>query len=162
MHTTIRLLILALLLLVPSPVPAEAQTVAELDRYWAEMSRTVEEGDFAGYSRLYHPDAVVIDQGSGRTAAIADQLAAWEEGIRATAGGEVEASVSFRFTQRLHDETTAHETGIFRYANTPRGGVETVAFIHFEALLVRKDGSWLMLMEDQERPATVAEWEAAR
>lgn len=143
------------------PAFAQAQTVPELDRYWAEISRTVQQGDFSGYSRLYHPDAVVVDLRSRSTKSIAKALAGWEEGIRATAEGKSAASVAFRFTRRLHDATTAHETGIFRYANTPRGGAETVAFVHFESLLVRKDGAWVTLMEYQKEPATAEAWEAA-
>jgi hypothetical protein len=69
--------------------------------------------------------------------------------------------VTFRFTQRLHDETTAHETGIFRYTFEPEGGAPTVAMVHFEGLLVRKDGSWLMVMEYQKDQASEEEWEAA-
>ena len=34
--------------------------IAELDKYWEELSRTVIEGDFEGYGAGYHPDAVVI------------------------------------------------------------------------------------------------------
>ena len=37
-----------------------AQVTAELDALWAEVSRTVQSGDFDGYSATYHPDAVVI------------------------------------------------------------------------------------------------------
>jgi hypothetical protein len=74
----------------------------------------------------------------------------------------MDASVEFRFTTRLHDAETAHETGIFRYSSTPQGQSETVGLIHFEALLVRKDGAWLTLMEYQKEPATAEEWEAAR
>ena len=33
--------------------------------------------------------------------------------------------------------------------------------LHFEALLVRKDGAWQIVMEYQKHPATDAEWEAA-
>jgi len=71
------------------------------------------------------------------------------------------ASVAFRFTQRLHDETTAYETGIFRYTLTPAGSNPRIATIHFEGMLVRKDGTWLLVMEYQKRPATDEEWETA-
>ena len=37
-----------------------AQITGELDDFWAEVSRTVAEGDFDGYAATYHPDAVVI------------------------------------------------------------------------------------------------------
>lgn len=161
MNTTpIRLLVPALALLL-TPLAARGQVAAELDAYWAEASRTVAEGDFTGYAALYHPDAVLVSLGSDTSYPIAEALAGWEEGFDETREGRARAGVEFRITRRLHDGTTAHETGIFRYTLTPRGGEETVALLHFEALLVKKGGDWLMLMEYQKAPATGAEWEAA-
>ena len=144
-----------------SPSVAKAQIIAELDEYWAEVARSVEEGDFEGYSRLYHPDAVLVASGSGTSHPIAQALAGWEQGFRDTRQGKAQASVTFRFTQRLHDETTAHETGIFRFTLQPQDGQETVGLVHFEGLLVRKGGAWLMMMEYQKQPATEQDWEAA-
>jgi ketosteroid isomerase-like protein len=144
-----------------APSDAEPQVISELDAYWAELSRTVEEGDFEGYSRLYHPDAVLVSLGSESSYPIAQALEGWEQGFLDTRAGRVRASVAFRFTQRLHDETTAHEAGIFRYTLEQGDGSQTVAMLHFEALLVRKDGAWLMVMEYQKHPATAEDWQAA-
>jgi hypothetical protein len=72
----------------------------------------------------------------------------------------MDASVEFRFTRRLSDETTAHETGIFHYATVDAEGNRSGQFVHFEALLVKKDG-WKMMMEYQKSVATPEEWEAA-
>ena len=157
--TMIRLTILCLILFFPSVV--ESQVSTELDDYWAEISRTVEEGDFEGYSRLYHPDAVLVSLGSVTSYPIARALEGWEQGFLDTRAGRVQASVAFRFTQRLHDETTAHETGIFRYTVEPEDGSQTVVMVNFEGLLVRKDGAWLMLMEYQKHPATEEDWKTA-
>ena len=155
----IRLSILGCILLSPSVV--EGQVIAELDAYWAELARTVEEGDFEGYSRLYHPEAVLVDLGSGASYPIEQALAGWEQGFLDTRDGKAEATVTFRFTQRFHDETTAHETGIFQYTLKPEDGNQTVARVHFEGLLIRKNGVWLQVMEYQKQPATEAEWERA-
>ena len=72
----------------------------------------------------------------------------------------MKADVAFRFSQRFGDATTAHETGIFRYAATREGGEASVEFIHFEGLLLKTDSGWQILMEYQKGPATEAEWEA--
>lgn len=143
------------------PPLAGAQTTAELDAVWAEMSRTVAEGDFEAYAALYHPDAVLVSLGSSTSYPIADALAGWKQGFDDTRAGKAKAGVSLRFTQRVHGEDTAHETGMFRYTFEPENGDGIVAIVHFESLLVKKDGQWLMLMEYQKQPATEAEWEAA-
>jgi len=158
--TLMRLSILGLVLLSPSVV--EAQSTAELDDYWAEVARTVAEGDFEGYSRLYHPEAVLVSSGSGTSHPISQALDGWEQGFIDTRQGKAQSSVTFRFTQRLHDETTAHETGIFRFAAKLDDGTETGGTVHFEALLVRQGEAWLMVMEHQKQPATEEEWAAAR
>jgi hypothetical protein len=132
----------------------------DLDSFWAEVSRTVGEGDFEGYSATYHPDAVLVNALSESSYPIADALAGWKQGFVDTAAGRVSAAVVFRFTQRLSDEKTAHETGIFRYSAQTGDAEPSVSFIHFEALLVNKDG-WQMVMEFQKAVATQAEWDAA-
>lgn len=159
---TLRSIPLALVgLTMLAPGVARAQTTAELDSFWADMARTVEEGDFEGYAALYHPDAVLVSLGSETSYPIAQALAGWEQGFIDTREGVARAGVRFRFTRRLHDASTAHETGMFRYTFQPEDGEEAVALIHFEALLVKKDGAWRLMMEFQKEPATDAEWEAA-
>jgi ketosteroid isomerase-like protein len=149
----------ALLLTLPAAI--HAQTEAELDAYWATVSRTVAEGDFAGYAALYHVDAVLVSEASRNSSSIRQALDGWKQGFADTREGRMSAGVEFRLTQRLHDAATAHETGIFRYFSKTPTGQESVAMIHFRGLLVKKAGVWLMMMEYQGAPATDAEWAAA-
>jgi ketosteroid isomerase-like protein len=158
--TLIWLSLLGLVLLAPSV--GEAQVATELDAFWAEMARTVKAGDFEGYSRLYHPDAVLVSLGKETSYPIADALARWKQGFDDTRDGKADASVAFRITERFLGETTAHETGMFRYGMKSQDGEGSVATIHFESLLVKKDGAWLLMMEYQKQPATDEEWEAAK
>lgn len=155
----IALLFTALLFVVAAPAPA--QTEAELDAYWTELSRTVREGDYEGYAATYHPDAVLVSLSSGTSYPIAQALAGWKQGFDDTAAGLATAGVEFRFTQRLHDAVSAHETGLFRYFIQEPGQEPRVALVHFEALLVKRDGEWKMIMEYQKLSATPSEWEAA-
>ena len=149
---------LALMLCLPSS--AAAQVTDELDAYWAELSRTVEEGDYEGYGALYHPDAVLVAAGSA-SMPIADALAGWKQGFVDTAEGKANAGVVFRFTERVNSETTAHETGMFAYSFAPTGEDAQGSAVHFTALLVKRDGEWLMVMEHQKQAVTDEEWAAA-
>ena len=154
----IALAVAAVLLALPMPV--SAQVTDELDAFWAEMSRTVEEGDFEGYAALYHPDAVLVMGGQG-SVPIGQALDGWKQLFVDTQEGRAEASVELRITERLNDATTAHETGMFHYVFQPEGGDVQAAFVRFESLLVKRDGRWLMVMEFQRGPATEEEWNAA-
>ncbi len=150
---------LSSLLLTGSPADSAGNN-DELDAFWAEVSRTVAEGDFEGYARTYHEDAILVSGGSETTYAIAQALDGWKQGFDDTKAGKVKAGVDFRFTQRFSDGETAHETGMFRYWTQTADAEPVAAVIHMQALLVKK-GAWLMMMEYQVGPATSEEWEAA-
>jgi hypothetical protein len=137
----------------------QGQVNAELDAMWFEVSRTVEEGDFEGYSAVYHPDAVLVT--STASYPIAQALERWKQGFVTAKSGATTSDVAFRFSQRLNDQTTAHETGIFRYSFQSGSGEATVTYIRFEALLVKTDG-WKMIMEYQRSETTEEEWDALR
>ncbi len=161
-HRSLSLLAAMVALFWPLDVGAqsESNTLAELDATWSEVSRSVAEGDFDAYSAVYHPDAVLVSLTD--TTPISEALEAWEPGFVAARAGESQPTVDFRFTQRSHDDTTAHETGIFRFAPDTAAGEPGAQYIHSKALMVKRDGKWLRLMEYQKATATRAEWDAAR
>ncbi|MEM8485358.1 MAG: hypothetical protein AAF564_07395 [Bacteroidota bacterium] len=131
----------------------------DLDAYWAEVSRTVNEGDFEGYAALYHEDAVLVSDFSQSSVPIATALTNWKPGFDDTKAGKMTASVVFRFATEYVGEDTAFSRGIFRYASAREGEAENAQYINFEALLVKKD-VWLMVMESQLSTATEADWDA--
>ena len=157
--------ILALLLLFPFFLQAEdavpeSARLKQLDAYWSEVSTAVAAGDFAAYEATCHPDGVLV-AGTWKTSSpLADALKRWKKEFDATKSGEMKASVEFKFSQRLGDATTAHETGIFLYTATGADGKETGDYIHFEALLLKRDGRWKIVMEYQKSKGTRAEYEA--
>ncbi len=130
----------------------------ELDAYWAEVSRTVTEGDFEGYKATCHPEGVLVSGKKEKSYPLMKALAGWKKEFDATKEGEMKAEVAFRFSKRLGDETTAHETGMFRYASATDGGEMKAVYIHLEALLVKHD-SWKVVMEYQKSEGTKEEWE---
>ena len=138
---------------------AEGTSSGEIDAtIWHVVAATVAAGDLEGMAATYHPDAVLVS-GKG-TVAITDQLARWGEGMeRARAEGR-SATVAFRFASRQDGQATAFERGIFRYAETDAGGMAQPVFIPFEALLVKRDGRWLLVMERQLEATDKDAWDA--
>ena len=151
---------LSMLLLLPVTVNAQHSLSQELDAYWGELSRTVDAGDFEGYKALYHKDAVMVNEISGSTYPIGDAFAGWKQGFDDTKEGTMDAEVTFRFSKRLIDGVTAFETGIFRYVAHPAGEEPSVSLIHFDALSIKQNDIWVMVMERQISIATQQEWEA--
>lgn len=148
-----------------SSIPSAAEDVkdprvAQLDTFWSEVSRSVGEGDFPAYKATCHPEGVLVSGIKKTSSPLSVALARWEKEFTATKSGEMKASVAFRFSQRLGDETTAHETGIFLYSSAGPDGKPNQEYIHFEVLLVKKDGHWMTLMEYQKSKASREEWDA--
>ena len=144
--------------------PGDSIRLAELDRYWAKVSQTVKEGDFEGYSALYHKDAVVIfATGKNKISnSIEVALANWKQGFIDTKAGKKQDNVEFRFSQRIGSETTAHESGIFYFTSFESGKEEIKELVHFEMLLVRGKDGWYSLMEYQKSKASQEEWDALK
>lgn len=140
--------------------PRPADPSSEVDALWETLSKTVLEGDFEGYAALYHDDAVLVNGISKSSYTIQEALKGWKQGFLDTQEGKMKAHVEFRFSQRLHNSDTAHDTGIFKYTSQLKGEEPQSVLVHMQALLVKKNGEWLMLMEHQISMATIEEWEA--
>lgn len=137
---------------------AEKERLKELDTYWAEAARAVKSGDFAAYQATFHEDAVLVSDIAQQSYPIAKAFARWREGFEDTRQKRMKAGVEFRFSKRIGDESTAHETGIFHYFTVNSKGETEHAYIHFECLLVKKDG-WKAVMEYHKSMASPREWQ---
>ncbi|MEJ8566491.1 YybH family protein [Elongatibacter sediminis] len=145
---------------IPNVFADQNAVQAELDAFWSEVARTVREGDFDAYRRTYHPDAVLVSGPNGASEPITDSFVRWESGFAETREQGMKVDLDFRFVARLNSPTTAHETGLFRYAATDRDGNKEITFFHFQALLIKRK-NWKTMMEYQVGLATEAEWNAA-
>ena len=143
-----------------SAVAHEEVRLKELDAYWDEVSRSVREGDFKAYSATCHPLATLVSGKGRKCYPLSEALKRWKVEFDDTKAGTRKSNVVFRFSERLGDATRAHETGIFNYTATKPDGGKVNAFVHMDALLVKEDGKWLIMLEYQKGPATEEEWKA--
>jgi hypothetical protein len=154
---------LAVLLLLAAPLAAQVDSVTlELDAFWAEVSRTVAEGDFEAMRATYHPDGVWegVNPANRRIQSLSAPFPGAETGFVSTRAGEQVPGVEFRFSSRLHDSTTAHEVGMAHYWVTPRGGERSDSYGLLDSYLVKKDGRWMILVEIQRWGMSKEEWDA--
>ena len=131
--------------------------IAQLDQFWSTVAQAVQSGNFAGYAATAHPKGVLVNGIRETSYPLETALSGWKAGFEATQSGAMKASVKFRFSKRMGDETTAHETGIFLYTTIDSPGKKPESYIHFEALLVREK-QWRLLMEYQKSRAPAGEW----
>ncbi len=143
-----------------TPLPdLETARLTELDAYWAEVSRSVREGDFAAYQATCHPDGVLVTGTKKTSYPLSQALLRWKRDFTDAKAGLTRPEVEFRLSHRYGDATTAHETGVFRYISRVGDEPEQTEYIHFEALLLKRDGVWKMMMEYQKGRATRADWD---
>ena len=140
---------------------AEEDTrLAELNAFWKEVSTAVNKGDFVSYQKTCHSDAILVSGVKKTAYPLAIAMERWEQEFEDTRSGKMTASVEFRFSHRYGDETTAHEAGMFLYTFQKEGEETNREFIHFEGLLTKKEGRWLLIMEYQKSIGTEEEWNA--
>jgi ketosteroid isomerase-like protein len=146
-------------LLAQARPPAAGKSTPEIDAsVWKPIAAAVAAHDIAALGRTYHPAAVLV-MPTG-TLPIAKALDGWGRDMAAARAAGTRAVVELRFSERMDDAETAFESGIFRYASTPKGEKEKPRFVRFEALLIKSGGQWLMVMERQLGDATEAAWNA--
>ncbi len=135
----------------PSPTTAEIDT-----QVWAAVRASVVAGDIVAMGRTYHPAAVLVS--TSGTKPIATTLADWGKDMVTAKKDGVRATVELRFDTRQDDATTAFEVGAFKYTTTDRAGKQTPSYRGMEALLVKTNGRWQIMMERQLDAITEAAW----
>ena len=80
------------------------------------------------------------------------------KGFKDTKSGEITANLDVKFSERIYDQFTAHETGIFHYYTINKGGEQNDTYVHFESLWVKKNNKWIMMMEYQKTRTDETEW----
>jgi ketosteroid isomerase-like protein len=142
--------------LLPIAASASDKQVFSTDSFYREVIRTVADVDFKAMAAAYHPDAVLVTEKESMP--IRAVLQRWKkEGEKFQKEGGT-ATLSFRFSDRKLSETTAFETGIFRYTTKDKVGTIKIIYSHFQDLNVNKSGQWLTVMEHQQGLSTEAEW----
>lgn len=158
-HTVALFLFLLMLPGISLTRAEESLRLGELDAYWKDVVRCVKEGDFQGYEASTHPSGVLVMGIKKQSQPLTKALARWKKEFDDTKAGTRKSNLTLRFSQRMGDETTAHETGIFLYEATMDDGTSVKEYIHFEALLIKTD-RWRIVMEYQKSKASEAEWNA--
>ena len=144
-----------------APLFAQHDASQEIDiQVWQVISQSVIDRDIVAMGSTYHPDAVVVN--AKETAPISSTLIRWGKGMEKELQEGSSARVSFRFSQRMINASSAFEEGIFKYVSINSEGIESAAYMEFEVLLVKKDGRWLTLMEHQLAETDQAAWDALK
>lgn len=138
-----------------APSPTSAAIDADV---WTPIAASVVNNDIGAMGRTYHPDAVLVSNDGTRS--IASALAGWGKDMVANKAKGIRATVEFRFTKRQDDTDTAFETGVFKYTVIDKAGVSTPSYRRLEALLVKRQGKWRIVMERQLDAVTEASWNA--
>jgi len=133
--------------------------IDELDTAWDKLKATVSKGDFRSFKSVYHQDAILVNGITHKSYPIKDAFTGWKQGFEDTKSGIISAHVDVKFSQRLTDNTTAHETGIFHYYTIDKDGKQNDSYVHFESLWMKNNNKWLMMMEYQKSRTDAVVWD---
>jgi len=148
---------LMVILLIQS-VYAEDSVINELNAAWNKLEQTVSNGDFRSFKSVYHRDAVLVNGISKSSYPIKKAFEGWQQGFTDTKSGEITAHLDVKFSERIFDEFSAHETGVFHYYTINKKGQQSDTYVHFESLWVKKNNRWIMMMEYQKSRSDETEW----
>ena len=138
---------------------AEDSVLGGIDRAWDKIKATITKGDFRSFKSSYHRDAILVNGISKKCYPIKTALDGWKQGFDDTKEGSMDANLELKFSQRIFDSSTAHETGIFHYYTIDKKGVQTDTYVHFESLWIKKQNKWFMMMENQISRSDKEEWD---
>ena len=110
-----RRICLLIVLLFIQFIYAQDIIINELDTAWKKLENTVSTGDFRSFKSVYHQDAVLVNGITKNSYPIKNAFEGWKKGFIDTKSEEIIANLDVKFSERLFDEFTAHETGIFHY-----------------------------------------------
>ena len=148
---------LMVILLIQS-VYAEDNVINELNAAWNKLEQTVSNGAFRSFKSVYHRDAVLVNGISKSSYPIKKAFEGWQQGFTDTKSGEITAHLDVKFSERIFDEFSAHETGVFHYYTINKKGQQSDTYVHFESLWVKKNNRWIMMMEYQKSRSDETEW----
>ena len=149
--------VLIVFLLIQS-IYADGDIINELDAAWEKLEQTVSTGNFRSFKSVYHHDAVLVNGITKNSYPINKAFEGWEQGFADTKSEIIIANLDVKFSERLFDDFTAHETGIFHYYTINKNGDKDDTYVHFESLWIKKNNKWKMIMEYQKSRTTEAEW----
>ena len=148
---------LMVILLIQS-VYAEDNVINELNAAWNKLEQTVSNGDFRSFKSVYHRDAVLVNGISKSSYPIKKAFEGWQQGFTDTKSGEITAHLDVKFSERIFDQFSAHETGVFHYYTINKKGQQSDTYVHFESLWVKKNNRWIMMMAYQKSRSDDSEW----
>ena len=137
---------------------ADETVINELNDAWDKLEQTVSNGNFRSFKSVYHRDAVLVNGITKSSYSIKKAFEGWKQGFADTKSGKSTANLDVRFSERLYDQFTAHESGIFHYYIINQNGDRNDTYVHFESLWVKKNNKWIMMMEYQKSRTDETEW----
>ena len=138
----------------------DPEIIAQIDKeLWKPLIKSVYEADYPLHESCYHPSAVMVLEIGGKTMSGKQWLEGVKAGFEEREGQAKTTFLKMRFSKRLHDPVSGYETGIFLFSSI-RDGERKNAYIKFEFLLTRENGTWQLLLENQQERLTEEDWNA--
>lgn len=132
----------------PAPKPANPEILKAIDQeIWLPFIKAFAEGKADDYIAL-HSRQLVRPMGDAKRIDPYDRWSAGTRGMfKSFADRGTKAAIDFRFLERIANEDTASERGIFEFSMTNAKGETQKSYGKFHVILRKEDGKWKILMD---------------
>lgn len=132
----------------PAPKPANPEILKAIDQdIWLPFIKAFAEGDAGGYIALHSKD-LIRPMGDAKRIEPYDKWTAGTRGMfKSFAERGTKIAIDFRFLERIANEDTASERGIFEFSMTNAKGETQKSYGKFHVILKKVAGTWKILMD---------------
>lgn len=142
------LLSLAAVAQTPAPKPANPEILKAIDQdIWLPFIKAYTEGKADDYIAL-HSKNLIRPMGDSRRIDPYDKWAAGTRGMfKSFAERGTKVAIDFRFLERIANDDTASERGIYEFSLTNAKGETQKYYGKFHVILKKEAGRWTILMD---------------
>ncbi|GLX78603.1 hypothetical protein tinsulaeT_19430 [Thalassotalea insulae] len=129
----------------------------QTDTMYRALIKSVDVNDFDLMAAQYHRDAVLVSK--KKTELISQSFKRWRADGKKIAQSGGKAELRMRFNNRVINDDSAYETGIYHYRKLDKNGKVTFEYyMSFADLNVKVNGNWQIIMERNVEKSTEAEF----
>lgn len=132
----------------PAPKPANPDTLKAIDQdVWLPFIQAFSEGNADAYIGL-HSKHLIRPMGDAKRIEPYDKWSAGTRGMfKSFADRGTKVGIDFRFLERIANDDTASERGIFEFSLTNPKGETQKSYGKFHVILRKDEGKWKILMD---------------
>ena len=131
---------------------------------WHTFSKAFEEKSIELYRSIHTSDLIRVPANSNKLQDLDEYMTGNADFFKRSRTDKANASINFRFLERIHNEKFASERGIYRFGHQQKGGEWQYSYGKFHVILVNTENGWKIRMDydsNEGNTIDIEDWNAA-